>query len=114
DAFEVLLVVASGFPEYSWIETPFLGEFGTECGELPLRRFRWPTSRHRGDVGDRAFPSLHSNHGQDIVIVRSKVRYPARRNAFAIGTLPRCVAVRMRGTSCAARILVPSARISPR
>ena len=47
-----------------------------------------------------------------MVMARSKLTYPARRNASAIGVLPRSVAARMRGTFCSARIRVPSARIS--
>jgi len=49
---------------------------------------------------------------QVMVICRSKFTYPARWNARAIGTFPRSVAARILGTSCAARILVPSASSS--
>lgn len=55
-----------------------------------------------------AQPSL----GHTMLIARSKVTYPARAKAAAIGTLARSVAARMRGTSCAARTRVPSARMS--
>lgn len=44
--------------------------------------------------------------------VRSKLTYPTRWKALAMGVLRRSVAARMRGTPCAARIRVPSARIS--
>jgi hypothetical protein len=49
---------------------------------------------------------------QVMLISRSKLTYPARRNAFAIGVLPRSVDARMRGASCSARTRVPSARMS--
>lgn len=49
---------------------------------------------------------------QVMLISRSKLMYPARWKAFAIGMLPRSVDARMRGTRCSARIRVPSARMS--
>lgn len=50
---------------------------------------------------------------QVMLIARSKLAQPARANAWAIGTLPKSVEARIRGTFSAARILVPSARSSP-
>jgi hypothetical protein len=45
-------------------------------------------------------------------MVRSKLTYPVRWKAFAMGVLPRSVVARMRGTPSALRMRVPSARIS--
>jgi hypothetical protein len=49
---------------------------------------------------------------QVMLIERSKLIQPAWLKASAIGTFPRSVEARMRGGACAARIRVPSARIS--
>ena len=46
---------------------------------------------------------------QVMLISWLKSAHPARRNALAMGTLPRSVEARIRGTSSAARIRVPSA-----
>ena len=66
---------------------------------------RWGNGRTPG--GPSALP-----HRQVMVMERSKLTQPARAKASAMGTLPRSVEARLRGTSCAARIRVPSARIS--
>jgi hypothetical protein len=47
--------------------------------------------------------------GQVMLMERWKLTQPARVKASAMGMLPRSVEARMRGTSCAARIRVPSA-----
>lgn len=47
-----------------------------------------------------------------MVNARSKLTYPSRSKDFAIGTLPRSVAARIRSTPSAASTRVPSARRS--
>jgi hypothetical protein len=59
-------------------------------------------------------PGAHQrgDQGQAMVMERSKLTQPPRVKAAAIGVLPTSVVARMRGTSWAARIRVPSARSS--
>src|SRR3984885_1547939 len=63
------------------------------------------------DPGQARRVACHAD-GQVMLIERWKLTQPARVKASAMGTLPRSVEARMRGTSFAARIRVPSLRIS--
>ena len=63
---------------------------------------------------DGSFDLIRSRqpHCQVMLMERSKFTQRARAKASAMGTLSKSVEARMRGTSWAARIRVPSARIS--
>lgn len=86
-----------------------------ECGRLAMWRPFEGLSPDAAELSGEAvcgLPTRRLDQFQVMLIVRSKLTYPTRWKAFAMGMLPRSVAARMRGTSCAMRMRVPSARIS--
>jgi hypothetical protein len=71
-----------------------------------------PDVAELGGEAVSGLPARCLDQFQVMLIARSKLTYPARWKAFAMGVLLRSVDARMRGTFSSARTRVPSARIS--